>query len=589
MATGRLVPKRRPGTKSTYWAWQHSYRVKVDPRDRASGKKGPGSGKSRVVTDEIYLGTADEILRKIREGSSPTELDAKAFGLECAALAVAKELNLIGIIDRHVAKRRQGLSVGEYLVIGAINRICQPTSRSGIKGWIEGTVLPEKMQVDPNLLKSQNFWDAWDKLISEGDVKARRKADEKGLLEEGEPILDASVILDIEHDVWRQLLTIHDIHLDPILYDTTNFYTYLEPTTKSDLCKYAKSKDEKHGRRCVGLALGLTGVEGLPFSHMVYAANTHDSKLFPEAMAKLSERYAEIFRTVEGMTLVFDKGNNSKRNIQEMAKDKRVKVVGSLVPSQNLDLMRKNLRSYRCKYKDLPAYREEREVFGIPSVVVVTFNERLKRRQKQRLEAKLSALEQKVSEGFEKHNRKETKQELQDRIDRQKGSSDVGRFLEAKITGRRFKNLKLKRNKEKLRDKQVTLGKTIMFATAPWMSVQEVADLYRSRNQIEETFKLEKAPKGIPFRPQHCWTDSKIRVYAFVCVLALLIWRLMLYKLRRADLPMSDQVLRMELAGIQQIILAYPDKRVERKVTKRSPVQEKVASVLGLYTYFPRD
>jgi transposase len=589
MATGRLVAKSKKTSKTKYWYYQRSYRVKIDPRNRTSGNTGPGSGKSRVVTEEVYLGSADEVLRKCQSVDSPMEVQTKAFGLECAALAVARELDLINVIDRHVAKRRQGLSVGEYLVVGAINRICKPTSRNGLAGWFQRTVLPEKMQIAPTLLKSKNFWDAFEKMICETEVKRRRKAAERGELPEGEPVLDDQVILDIESDIWEHLLTLHSIQLNPLLYDTTNFFSFLEPTTDSDLYRYAKSKDLKQGHRCVGLAIGITQPDGFPLFHLVYPANCHDSKLFPDAIHTLTERFAEMSRTVEGMVLVLDKGNNSQSNIQQAVNDQRMIVIGSLVRSHHMDLMRKQLRSYKEECDGLPAYREQREVFGIPSVVVVTYNEKSKRRQERRLKEKLAQLEQQVRQTFDKHNRKDSKDELEERIRKVLHDSDVKAYLKVKIGGRRFKTLRVQRDQAKMRDKMATFGKTIHFSTKPSMTATEVVDGYRSRNDVEDTFKLEKDPEGIPFRPVNCWTDSKIRVYAFVCVLALLIWRMMQHKLRRAGLQMSDRVLKMELNDLREVASVYGSGQTKHEITKRSKVQDEIASILGLLPYFPAE
>lgn len=535
------------------------------------------------------MGSADEVLKKCQQVDQPIEVQSKAFGLECAALAVARELDLINIIDRHVAKRQQGLSVGEYLVVGALNRICKPTSRNGLAGWFDKTVLSEKMQIDPTLLKSKNFWDAFDKMISEAEVKRRRKAAERGELPQGEPVLDDQVILDIESDIWEHLLTLHSIQLNPLLYDTTNFFSFLEPTTQSDLYQYAKSKDHKQGHRCVGLAIAITEPDGFPLFHLVYPANRHDSKLFPDAIRILTDRFAEMFRTVEGMVLVMDKGNNSRSNIQLAANDQKMIIIGSLVRSHHMDLMRKQLRSYKEKYDGRPAYREEREVFGVPSVVVVTYNEKAKRRQQRRLKEKLAQLEQQVHQTFEIHHRKDSKTELKNRIRKLLDGSDLKQYLKVEIEGRRYKTLHVQREQAKLRDKLASLGKIIHFATKPSMTVTEVVDAYRVREHVEEAFKLEKDPEGIPFRPINCWTDSKIRVYAFVCVLALLIWRMMQYKLRRANLQMSDRVLKMELQDLREVTSIYDGGQIKRQITNRSKVQEEMAYILGLLSYFPRD
>ena len=138
-----------------------------------------------------------------------------------------------------------------------------------------------------------------------------------------------------------------------------------------------------------------------------------------------------------------------------------------------------------------------------------------------------------------------------------------------------------------MRAKTARLGKTILFSTDPSMSVKDLVGHYRGRNDIEDTFKLEKAPDGVPLRPTHCWTDSKLRVYAFTCVLALLIWRMMHYKLRQSGLQMSDRVLKMELRDLREVVMMFSSTNVERQVTARSTTQHEIVAALGLDTYFP--
>ena len=44
---------------------------------------------------------------------------------------------------------------------------------------------------------------------------------------------------------------------------------------------------------------------------------------------------------------------------------------------------------------------------------------------------------------------------------------------------------------------------------------------YRSQSEVESSFRQMKDPQVVSFGPMHHWTDSKIRVHVFYCVLAL--------------------------------------------------------------------
>ena len=50
-----------------YYYYQRTYREKIDPSDSGKTK---GSGKSRVKTESVYLGSAASILKRLREAEA---------------------------------------------------------------------------------------------------------------------------------------------------------------------------------------------------------------------------------------------------------------------------------------------------------------------------------------------------------------------------------------------------------------------------------------------------------------------------------------------------------------------------------------
>lgn len=98
---------------------------------------------------DIYLGTATQVIEKIRGGQHPQAVDVKEFGLVMAALREAERIGLVDVIDRLLPKRKQGCTVGQYILIAALNKIASPTSRNGGREWLLKTVLPERLGIDP--------------------------------------------------------------------------------------------------------------------------------------------------------------------------------------------------------------------------------------------------------------------------------------------------------------------------------------------------------------------------------------------------------------------------------------------------------
>ena len=72
-------------------------------------------------------------------------------------------------------------------------------------------------------------------------------------------------------------------------------------------------------------------------------------------------------------------------------------------------------------------------------------------------------------------------------------------------------------------------GKRILFSDKD-VTVAPTAVIvanYRSQETVEADFRQMKDPEVVSFSPMFHWTDQKIRVHVFYCVLALMVARLM--------------------------------------------------------------
>ena len=67
----------------------------------------------------------------------------------------------------------------------------------------------------------------------------------------------------------------------------------------------------------------------------------------------------------------------------------------------------------------------------------------------------------------------------------------------------------------------------------------EVIAAYRSQSDAEAGFRQLKDPRVVSFSPMFHWTEQKIRVHVFYCVLALQIAHLMRRQAARAGLHLS--------------------------------------------------
>ncbi len=137
-------------------------------------------------------------------------------------------------------------------------------------------------------------------------------------------------------------------------------------------------------------------------------------------------------------------------------------------------------------------------------------------------------------------------------------------------------------------------GKRILFTdkdiqAAPTAVI--VSD-YRSQEAVEGDFRQMKDPRVVSFSPMFHWTDSKIRVHVFYCVLALMVARLMTREADQAGMHMSARELLDTLNGIQETLLLYPGERgrprARRMLTEMDPTQRRLYDLFGLEAYAPR-
>lgn len=574
-----IVARKPKGCTKPVYYYHRTFRVKLDP---TSTGKGPGSGPSRVLSEDIYLGTAEEILARVRSADdSVKEVSHKAFGLPLAILQVIDELGIRNIINAHIPKRRQGMTPGDYICLGVLAKLCAPSvSWNGFQGWITRTVLPEKLGLDPSLLDSQNFWDHFDKILPEKEAYKSKPASQTFELND-------DVIMDIEEDLWRKILDLYHVPLDCILYDTTNFYTFFEPTTPSKLASVGKNKAGRHELRQVGVSLAITRHYGFPLLHTVFAGKLHDARLFPENFTKMVHRLCALGRGCNQVILVMDKGNNSRGNLEKVMQS-GMHLVGSLVPSHHKDLMSVPLEKFGLIVGDLRVYEERKVLWGIPVKVVVTYNQSLAERQRSGFEKSIGKLIQGLREAFEKH-KDESKAKIEDALEGVCRKSRVAQYVKYTLKGRRYKSLEIETSSRKRAERESTFGKRILFSTDTSMNPEEIIEIYnRDKSEIEDAFKMSKDPDIIRLRPIRHWTDSKIRVYAFICMLSMLVLKVMMRKLEENGMAMSPKVLKEELNDIREVAVLRDSQKVEIKVSTMSAVQKKLFDLFGLERYVKR-
>jgi len=200
-------------------------------------------------------------------------------------------------------------------------------------------------------------------------------------------LLSQEKIEAISQALSRRLIDAFHVDLSSLVFDCTNFDTFLDTENSSQLAQRGHAKSKRSDLRIVGLALLVSVDFHVPLLWKVYPGQQHDSQTFAQVLNELTTRYQALARDCQSITLIFDKGNNSAGN-QEILDASGFHFVGSLVPTHYLDLLAIPLKKFTAlqdpRLQPTGVYRLTRKVWGRERTLLITFSPELQRKQRQR-------------------------------------------------------------------------------------------------------------------------------------------------------------------------------------------------------------
>jgi len=555
---------------NVYYVYQESYRVKIDPKD--SGKT-RGSGKSKVCTKSTYLVSAEKILNCVQEKQKPVSVRVRHFGLIAAAYQTSQLIELPQILEKYIEGSRAGVPRWIYFFVTIINRLDHATSKNKMSKWLKKTMLPELLGFDPAKLTSKNFWYATDDVISESELQQRRETEQ--CQDDIFVGIDDTLFTTIEKELFKAIDKIIDISRNVFCYDATNFCTYIEEPNCSELAQTCHSKDSKNYLKHVGLLMIIEKKYGIPLFSQVYQANRHDSKVFSAIVSDLIITLKELCGKDSNLIIVLDRGNNSKKNFTSMSGE--ISWVGALVTSHYDDLIDKELTEYQGKWKEMSFYRCKRRVMELDCVLVLTFNSATKRKQEHSLKRGIKKLKRDINKKWESY--KKIPKVIPAGIKSIKKKSRYGACLKVSVRKGRPHFTQIVGEIEKRKKR---FGKSIIFSNMLTAETGFLIDTYKEKNKIEEDFQILKETTLIRFQPIRHWTDTKIRAYAFCCIVSMTLMRVMQWLVKQDSYNMGVKLLKEELIDIEEVVTIYSRNNAERQITQRSSVQNKLWKVFNL-------
>jgi transposase len=554
-------------------------------------------GKPRIV-DQQYLGSAQEVVDRLSGAAagSPERTQHKKFGDLAAVWGILERLKVAGAIDDVCGTRRAdaGASVGTYLALATLNRVVAPCSKLAFERWWASTAGPRFTKVPVAATDHRRFWEAMDNL-------------------------DTTKLAAAERAIAATMVTEFGLDLSGLALDMTNFATFIDSANdRAPIAQRGHAKQKRNDLRLVGLALVVTRDGAIPVASHTYPGNRHDVTQFADVLDELTTRYSALFErpdtdngdtdngdTGEKMpapTVVFDAGQNSAANFAHL-QETGLHFVGSLQPGDYPHLLALPARRRQpvdpLKYPELSAYDTRAQVFGTDRRVVLTHSPTLHAAQSTGFDQTLAKAARALGELAATLARGKTRRKpaaVQANITTITSPRWVTRVLATELTGTTPATMRLTWHIDPAARKTLEteiFGKRLLVTDHDNWTTADVVAGYRSQNDVESGFRQLKDPHVVGFSPMFHWTDSKIRVHVFYCVLALAVAHLMRRQAHHGGLDLSVRELLTTLGGIQETVLLYPTgnkgrPRAQRILTDTDPTQKRLSDLFNLDKYAPR-
>ncbi len=539
-------------------------------------------GKPRIV-HQTYLGTAERVARLVQDASAPVPLSATTveFGLPGALWLAAEKSGVFALLESLWPKPRSGPSPAHYLLLAAIHRICQPGPKTEVARWYQDSILSSLWGFPAERFTSQAFWDCFDRIPTGESVPAGSQDE----LEEAQLRLLG---------LWkeRQLVTRR-----LLAYDTTNFYTYIASNNeRNSLAQRGHNKQGRHNLRQVGLSYVLDGDHGLSLCHHLYPGNVADAAELPEALRRIVALLDRNQIARDSVTLVFDKGSSALANTLEL-EQAGVGWISALPWNQAPEALRtlptQQLTPLSSQHPGVSAAAEKMLVHGQEYWCVLKYSASFAGEQLHSLTTSASKAMQalrRLALQLAHPGASYTEQGLRNKIARWLSPQFVDQLVHYRLEQREgrwhlqfdFDHAAL----EKLLAHR--LGRTVLLTNrSDWTAEQLIAG-YSGQQHIEQVFRGLKDGDWLGWGPMYHWTDQKIRVHAFYCMLGISLLQYVRRQAQAAWPGLSTEQLLDELRQIQKYVLLYPPQgekgpnRLATVLSKQSLPQQRLAEELGL-------
>lgn len=405
------------------------------------------------------------------------------------------------------------------------NRLCDAESKLGVLRWLQTVSMP---QINVDALTHQHLLRSLDALMDHQDA------------------VDAVVA-----NLLRPLV---DQDLSLVFYDLTTIRAAGLSEQSGDVRQYGMAKEGLIARQFM---LGVVQTaEGLPIYHEVFDGNQAESPTLMPTLQKVLKRFGHIKRLI----VVADRGLLSLDNIDELGKIK-------LPSGQPLEfILAVPGRRYGEFVDVLQAFQDratkaEQELIEEASWhdlrLVVAHHPQRAKEQTQLRQARIAALKTQAQawagkldeqdSGVSARGRKLSDSGAKARLYHEVKEAHLAKIVKVDLKSDLFSYTV---DEDALKQAELMDGKLLLVTNVADLTPPEVVRRYKALADIERGFRVLKSE--IEIAPVYHRLPQRIRAHAFVCFLALIVYRVMRQRLKLAKSDLSPERALAELRKIQR-------------------------------------
>lgn len=465
------------------------------------------------------------------------------YGLSRTAYELSKQFMYEKIFQNNISKRTKDKYLHRRILIMVLNRITFPVPKYLIKDWFVTTDFVNYLDLPPEELEEHKIYRSMD-------------------------LLDR-YSLEVQEDICKSLLLQEKLSLDMLYLDFTNQETYSK-NDESKLLKRGHNKRKRYDLKQVNISLNCDAKSGIPFFHKSYPGNINDPTFIKEYAPEL-RNHLENLGWEGKSTLIIDRGINGDKNF-ELLRDKRFDYIGGLIEDEfpqffnipKSKLRKKYTKDRKKKTQLVVKYTSQiAKIYGTDHLIITAYTDETNEDKINTLDKNMEAYEKacikKLNE-FKKEIAEKTFQSYWNNVDKikkdlKKINKKLYPLFHFKIKSYRF-NLTwtVKRNEKNYEKRIDNLAKYVIFTNRVNMKPTEVMDYFYNKDKIEKNFQILKSNaynyKYIILGPVFHKRDDRVESHNFTCILALQLYQIIGYRLKKKQLDISTQQALAELRKI---------------------------------------